>query len=158
MFRPMRRAKREITEQEAKQLLRESRRGVLAVSGDNGYPYAVPINYLYDEAQNRIIFHSACEGQKVEALDRCDKVCFTVYGNEHILKEAWAPYVQSTIVFGRCKRVEDSTEARALLKRFAMKYFPEESIADREIESSAERARVYIIDIEHLTGKQIQEK
>ena len=38
---------------------------------------------------------------KVDALRVCDKVCFTVYGNETIREEAWAPFMQSTVVFGR---------------------------------------------------------
>ena len=158
MFRAMRRAKREISLEETKQLLRESRRGVLAMNGDDGYPYAIPINYLYDEARQQILFHSAREGQKAEALERCNKVCFTVYGNERILKEAWAPYVQSAVVFGKCRIIEDAAQKKALLKRFAMKYFPEESIADNEIAASGDRVRLYVIDIEHMTGKQIQER
>ena len=71
---------------------RTARRGVLAVNGDDGYPYAVPINYFYDEAQEKIYFHSARAGHKVDSLTACDKVCFTVYGNESIREEAWAPF------------------------------------------------------------------
>ena len=59
MFRPIRRKKNEISLQAAQQLLREARRGVLAVNGDDGYPYAIPINYLYDEAAQKIYFHGA---------------------------------------------------------------------------------------------------
>ena len=49
MFREMCRKKNEISIDMAKQLLKSSRRGVLAVNGDDGYPYAIPINYIYDE-------------------------------------------------------------------------------------------------------------
>ena len=49
MFRPMRRASRAIPEEAAKHLLQQSRRGVLAVNGDNGYPFAIPVNYYYDQ-------------------------------------------------------------------------------------------------------------
>ena len=84
MFRPMRRANREIPEEAAKHLLKQSRRGVLAVNGDDGYPYAVPINYLYDEETQVIIFHGSKVGHKVDALKRSDKVCFTVIGGEQV--------------------------------------------------------------------------
>ena len=100
MFREMRRKNREIDIDSAKQLLQSSRRGVLAVNGDDGYPYAIPINYLYDDEAQRIYFHGAKIGHKVDALRASDKVCFTVYGNETIRTDAWAPFMQSVVVFG----------------------------------------------------------
>lgn len=72
MFRPIRRKKNEISLPAAQQLLREARRGVLAVNGDGGYPYAIPINYLYDEAAQKLYFHGAKVGHKVDALKACD--------------------------------------------------------------------------------------
>ena len=78
MFRTIRKKKNEISIDTAKTLLRSSRRGVLAVNGDNGYPYAIPINYVYDDDAQKIYFHGARAGHKVDALRACDKVCFTV--------------------------------------------------------------------------------
>ena len=75
MFRPMRRASRAIPEEAAKHLLQQSRRGVLAVNGDNGYPFAIPVNYYYDQEHDKIYFHGAKSGQKVDALKQNDKVC-----------------------------------------------------------------------------------
>ena len=74
MFREIRRKNREISIDSAKQLLQSSRRGVLAVNGDDGYPYAIPINYLYDDEAQRIYFHGAKIGHKVDALRASDKV------------------------------------------------------------------------------------
>ena len=106
MFRTIRKKKNEISIDTAKALLQSSRRGVLAVNGDDGYPYAIPINYVYDDDAQKIYFHGARAGHKVDALRACDKVCFTVYGNETIKEEDWAPFVQSVVVFGRCHLVE----------------------------------------------------
>lgn len=122
MFRPIRRKKNEISLPAAQQLLREARRGVLAVNGDDGYPYAIPINYLYDEASQKLYFHGAKVGHKVDALKACDKVCFTVYGNETIKDEPWAPYWQSVVVFGRCHLKALDAQALETLRRFALKY------------------------------------
>lgn len=158
MFRTIRKKKNEISTEAAKQLLRSSRRGVLAVNGDNGYPYAIPINYLYDEDTQKIYFHGARAGHKVDALSACDKVCFTVYGNETVREEAWAPFMQSTVVFGRCHLLENGPEAMALLKKFAMKYYPEEQLADEEIAHAGKAAQLFEIEIEHLSGKEVQEK
>ena len=122
MFRPMRRASRAIPEEAAKHLLQQSRRGVLAVNGDDGYPFAIPVNYFYDQEQDKIYFHGAKTGQKVDALKQNDKVCFTVYGNEHFEPGDWAPYVQSTVVFGRCHLIDDAAATEARVRELGMKY------------------------------------
>lgn len=158
MFRPIRRKSREISTEAAKQLLKQERRGVLAVNGDDGYPYALPINYLYDEEENKIYFHGALAGHKYDSIKACDKVCFTVYGNEHIEDVEWAPYMQSTILYGRCHMIADQEQAVKLVKKLAMKYYPDEQTADVEIAQSAKGMQMYEIEIEHLTGKQIQER
>ena len=158
MFRAIRKKKREIPHEAAEALLRASRRGVLAVNGDGGYPYAIPINYVYDEAAQKIYFHGAKEGHKVDALRACDKVCFTVYGNETVKEEAWAPFLQSAVVFGRCRLVEPGERAMTLLKKLAMKYYPEERLADSEIARAGSFAQIFEIEIEHLSGKEVQEK
>ena len=158
MFREMRRKKKEISIDMAKQLLQSSRRGVLAVNGDDGYPYAIPINYLYDDEAQRIYFHGAKIGHKVDALRACDKVCFTVYGNETIRTDAWAPFMQSVVVFGRCHLMEAGSEASQRLKQLAMKYYPSEQLVDEEIAQSGKAVQVFEIEIEHMSGKEVQER
>ena len=158
MFRTIRKKKNEISIDSAQALLHSSRRGVLAVNGDDGYPYAIPINYLYDSSAQKIYFHGARAGHKVDALRACDKVCFTVYGNETVRDDVWAPYLQSTVVFGRCRLIEDDAQAAALLKRLAMKYYPSEQLADEEIRISGKAAQLFEIEIEHLSGKEVQER
>lgn len=158
MFRPMRRQKKEISLELAKELLSTERRGVLAVNGDGGYPYAIPINYVYDEADNKIYFHGARAGHKIDSIKADDKVCFTVYGNETIKEEEWAPYMQSTVVFGRCHLIEDSADIIKLVKKLALKYYPNEQLIDEEIASSGKAVQMFEIEIEHMSGKEIQEK
>ena len=86
-------------------------------------------------------------------------MCFTVYGNETTVSgEEWAPYVQSAVVFGRCHLIEDQEIAIDLVKKLAMKYYPNEQLADDEIAASGKAVQMFEIDIEHISGKQIQEK
>lgn len=132
--------------------------GCIAVNGDDGYPYAVPVNYFYDSDAGKIYFHGARVGHKVDALKSSDKVCFTVYGNETVKEEAWAPFVQSTVVFGRCHLLEEGTEATEILKKIARKYYPNEQLIDEEIERSGKAVQLFEIEIEHISGKEIQEK
>ena len=86
------------------------------------------------------------------------KLDFTVYGNENIKEEDWAPFVQSVVVFGRCHLVESGARATTLLKRFAMKYYPSEQLVDEEIAHAGKAVQIFEIEVEHLSGKEIQER
>ena len=158
MFRPMRRAKRAISDEDARSLLAKGRRATLAVNGDDGYPFAFPIDYRFDADANKIYFHGAKAGQKVDALRRSDKVCLTVMGNERLEDGEWAPYVQSVVVFGRCRLVDDAAKTEAEVRRLALKYYPSAEEVERELEKHLSAVQLYEIEIEHLTGKQVQEK
>ena len=158
MFRPIRRKKNEMEISAVRQLLRSSRRGVLAVNGDNGYPYAVPINYVYDPDSNCIYFHGAKAGHKVDAITACDKVCFTVYGNECVRETPWAPYLQSAVVFGRCRLLPPGPDADKRLRQLAAKYYPNAQLIAEEMENSGKAVQMFEIQIEHISGKEVQEK
>lgn len=158
MFRQMRRKHKEIDMDEARRLLKEARIGILAVNGDEGYPYAIPVNYYYDEEEQKIFFHGSRVGHKVDALKQSDKVCFTVFGPEVVKDETWAPYVKSTVVFGRCHFIEDASVAGTRLRQLAMKYYPNEELVNEEIAISGKAVQIYVIEIEHMSGKEIQER
>ena len=159
MFKPIRKKINEIDRNATEVLLTFNRRGILAMNGVNGYPYAIPINYFYDNETQKIYFHGAKAGHKVDALKDSDKVCFTVYGDEHIDEsEPWAPYVQSAVVFGRCRLLEPGPESIDRLKEFAMKYYPSEQLVDKNIAHAGRAVQMFEITIEHMSGKQVQEK
>ena len=159
MFKPIRKKINEIDHSAVEALLQSNRRGIIAMNGDEGYPYAIPINYFYDCVGQKIYFHGAKAGHKVDALKTSDKVCFTVYGNERIDEsESWAPYVQSVVVFGRCRLLEAGLESIERLKEFAMKYYPDETLADEQIARNGRATQMFEITIEHMSGEQVQEK
>ena len=159
MFRPLRRKKRAITDEAARELLATCKRGVFAVNGDDGYPYAIPVNYFFDAEHDKIYFHGAKAGHKVDALKRDDKVCFTVYGNDWYKDDDWAPYVQSTVVFGRCRLANDTPAfIENKVRELALKYYPTAEEVEEEIAKDIKGVQLYEITIEHLCGKQIQEK
>lgn len=157
MFREIRKKKNQISEDAAKRLLNTERRGIIAINGDNGYPYAVPINYLYSESENKIYFHGAKKGYKVDLLKMCDKICFTVYGNETVKEEEWAPYLRSVVIFGKCTLIENRDRAIELVRKFAKKYYPDEITVEKEVLDSGNNVQMFEIEIEHLTGKEIKE-
>lgn len=165
MFREMRRRKQGLAEADCKRILREEKRGVLAINGDDGYPYAIPMNFYFCDgaddgtgAHGAIYLHSAMVGHKVDALRRCDKVCFTTW-NRGVQKEGdWSYFVDSVVAFGRVREVADEAERTTATKRFGMKYYPSEGEVDAEMERDMGRMLLLRIDIEHLSGKHVHER
>lgn len=158
MFRKIRRVKNELPAQEAKALLRANRRAALAVNGDDGYPYTIPINFYYDEEENRIYFHSAKAGHKIDALRADGKVCLATWDDGYRVDDDWAFYVSSCVVFGRAELVRDPERAEEKLRAFALKYYPTAEEAEEELRKDIGRVQLVAIEIEHISGKRVHEK
>lgn len=158
MFREMRRKKQALSDAECRHILETEKRGALAVNGDDGYPYALPMNYLYDADGNSIYLHSAPAGHKVDSIRRDDKVCFMVH-NRGVRQEGdWSYFVDSVIAFGRAHEVVDETERFELTKKLGLKYYPGEAEVELELQRDLSRMLLIRIDIEHMTGKHVHER
>mgnify|MGYP002565222328 CR=1 FL=1 len=114
MFREMRRKKQALSPEENVEVLQRGTAGVLAVSGDDGYPYAVPLSYIYEDG--KIFFHCAKEGHKLDGIARSDKVSFCVIDQNEIRPEEYTTYFRSVIAFGRARILEDAAEREARWK------------------------------------------
>ena len=158
MFREMRRSKQILSHEAAEKILREGEFGVLALSGDDDYPYAVPINYAF--ADEKIYFHSAKVGHKLDAIRRNDKASFCVVDRHDVVAEEFTTYFVSAIAFGRMKLVEDDADPDKLrgLELLADKYSSTAS-PERRAKELARLSAVIIpvMTIEHLTGKAARE-
>ncbi len=159
MFRAMRRSGQEASAEEVAEILRTEKRGVLAVCGDDGYPYAVPVDFYYDETEETIYIHSAREGHKVDSIRRCPKVCFTVR-NSGYTKEDWSYHLTSVVVFGKAELVNVSDTERIHEKLLCLgnKYYPTEAEVLAEIERASHRVQLIAVHAEHITGKHVHEK
>ena len=152
-FRPMRRNRQQLSEEESIEILQKATSGVLALLGDNGYPYAVPISYVY--ADGKIYFHSALSGHKVDAIRSCDKASFCVIEQDIVKPEKYTTYFRSVIAFGRIHIEENETENLAIARLLGNRYNPnQEEALQKEIEGGLSRMLVIRMDIEHLTGKE----
>lgn len=157
MFREMRRKSQQITPEEFRRILTEEKRAVLSVLGDDGYPYGVPINFIYIPEDNSIYFHCAKEGHKLDSMRRCDKVCLTVHDSGY-RKDDWSYYVNSVIVFGRASIIEDLNLKREKARAFGAKYIPTKEELEDGIDDGLSRIHMIRISIEHMTGKLVHEK
>ena len=152
----MRRYKQQLTKEECERILREQPRGVLAVTGDGGYPYAVPMDYVFDNGC--LYFHSAKEGHKIDALRRDDRASFSVLEQREKSDDGWSFFWNSVIVFGKLREITEEAEKTDKLRLLGKKYFPTEEMVDRDIKKNGHRCTVIELKIEHMTGKRVHER
>ncbi len=157
MFRKMRRFKQQISDAECIEILKNTKRGVLSLMGDNGYPYGIPIDHWYCEEDGKIYFHGAREGHKIDAIKACDKASYCVY-DEGIRKEGdWALNIKSVIIFGKISLVEDEEKAREICIAITRKFTDDEEYLQKELTNAFPRVQCLAITPEHMTGKIVNE-
>ena len=156
VFRPMRRYKQQLTEEECIGILDGGYRGVLSVIGDGGYPYAIPINYVFFDG--KLYFHCARSGHKLDAIRACDKACFTVLDEPVKEPGEWWYHVRSVICFGRIHIVTDGQEKESILWRLGSKYFPAGYDIGADLVRNGPNAEVLEMVPEHISGKRVREK
>lgn len=157
MFRKMRRFKQQLETEECIEILKNEPRGVLSLIGDEGYPYGIPMTHWYCEDNNRIYFHGAGEGHKIDALNRCDKVSFCVLDSGFRNEGEWALNIKSVVVFGRMKPVFDDRKKLWICKNLCYKFTDDAEYVEREIKSSADRVMCLELIPEHMSGKLVNE-
>ena len=152
MFRPMRRKNQQLSEAETIEILRTCTSGVLSVAGDDDYPYAVPLSYVY--ADEKLFFHCAEEGHKIDSIRRNNKVSFCVIKADDVIQSTFTTHYKSVIVFGRARILADDNDKRValecLVKKYSPDYIPEGQV---EIEHDLKIVCLVEVAIEHMTGK-----
>jgi nitroimidazol reductase NimA-like FMN-containing flavoprotein (pyridoxamine 5'-phosphate oxidase superfamily) len=152
MFREMRRVKQALSREECIAILKASTAGVLGLAGDNDYPYTVPISYVYKE--DKLFFHCAKEGHKIDSILRNNKVSFCVIDQDQVIQEKLTTHYRSVIVFGRARILTDDAERRSALESLVEKYAPDYIEAGKqEIKRDWNRVCIVGLIIEHMTGK-----
>ena len=152
MFRQMRRKRQLLADEETVAMLRSCTSGVLAVQGDDDYPYAVPLSFAYDDG--KLFFHCAKAGHKIDALGRNEKASFCVIAADDVVQSTFTTRFRSAVAFGRTRILTEDGEKRHALDCLVEKYSPDYvDAADAEIERDWERVCVIELAIEHMTGK-----
>ena len=155
MFRPMRRIRQQLPEAEALEVLRQAKRGVLSVIGDDGWPYGIYLNPLFENG--RLYFHGAKEGHKVDALRRDSRASFTAIDEGVRDEGGWAYTFRSVVVFGRIEFLDDPAEAIAICRRLAQRFNPDAAAIEEELRQAGARVQVMALIPEHITGKRVHE-
>lgn len=181
MFRKMRREKQQLSREETLEILKNGKTAVLALSGDDDYPYAVPVNYVFcqkkstpaisDESASsetnklehaaresepfgKILFHGAKSGHKIDALKKCQKVSLCIIQSDDIIKEKLTTAYKSVIVFGTARILENEEEIFKAAEIFGLRYNEDAQFVREEIRKMFNALCCVEIQIEHATGKQ----
>ena len=154
MFRPMRRSAQALGVDACREVLSRGTSGVLALLGDGGWPYAVPLSYAFDG--ENLYFHCAREGHKLDAIRREARASFCVVDRDDVKPAEYTSYFRSVIIFGRVRVLEDKAQKRAAIELLARRYFPEDSAENRRRAIEREWAGLCMLemDIEHMSGKE----
>lgn len=157
MFGEMRRFKQKITDEECIEILKNEPRGVLSVLGDEGYPYGVPLDHWYSESDGKLYFHCAKEGHKIDAISGCDKVSYCVMDKGYRKEGEWALNIHSVIAFGRIHEVTDDEKKKEICTCLCQKFTDDETYLEKEMKNAFPRVCCLELDIEHMTGKLVNE-
>ena len=154
MFHKMRRNVQQLSQEECEAVLLRGTAGVLALTGDKAFPYAVPLSYVYDG--EHIYFHSATEGHKIDAIQRNPNASFAVIDQDEVIPEKYTTAYRSVVVFGSIRIIEDEGEKRSAVRKLAVKYAPDNTEQQHaaEIDGAWERFCMLEMSIAHMTGKQ----
>lgn len=153
MFRKMRRNKQALSVEESIAVLNNGTSGVLAVSGDDDYPYAVPLSYVYYDS--KIFFHCATSGHKLDAIAKNRKVSFCVIDKDNVMPQEYTTYFRSVIVFGKARILDNEDEKRSAFEVLAAKYSPDhEQGRMQEIDKQFKQVCLVELTIDHMTGKE----
>ncbi len=155
MFRKMRRFTQQISEEECIRILKEQPRGVLSMIGDNGYPYGIPLDHWYSD--NKLYFHCAKAGHKIDAIASCDKVSYCVMDEGYRKDGEWALNINSVVVFGRVHIIDDEDKKREICTALVRKFTDDEEYLRKELTNAFPRVNCLELTIEHMTGKLVNE-
>lgn len=151
MERRMRRFRQELPYNESQRILTTGKYAVWAVDGDSNYPYAVPVNYVYDGMA--IYVHCARQGHKIDSIVRNPKCSMCIVESDDVVPDEFTSYFRSVIIFGKAEIVEDETERLRVLQLLCDKYSPGIDSTD-EINKFLKTVCIVRIRIDSITGKE----
>lgn len=151
MFRESRKPKKALSAEEMNEILETAEYGVLSTIGEDGYPYGVPVNFVYDGKD--LYFHGAKEGHKIDNINFSNKVSFTVVVDTQVLPKEFNTKFRSVILFGDVAIATDEERAK-VFQLILQKYAPDNMENGKKyVQHGGHEAAIYKIDIKHMTAK-----
>ncbi len=152
----LRRSDKEVTNrEEVEEILSNALVGGLGTCLNN-IPYITPVNFVYDK--DKIYFHSALEGRKIENITSNPNICFEIDEVMSIIPGRQRPCASTTeyksiIIFGDIQIVTDVEEKTFALNKLIEKYAPQSPKLSSSSGATA-GTNVLMIGIREMTAKQ----
>jgi len=149
----IRRQDRLLDEKRATEILKSSEFGILSISDENGQPYGIPVNYVWN-GDNKIYIHCAPEGKKLRILDKNNRISFCVVGRTNLLPSKFTTEYESIILSGSASRGLSDDEKHHALTLLLDKLSPnDKEVGEKYAEKSFHRVEIIRLDIEQWSGK-----
>ena len=157
MFRDISKKNKKLPKEECIELLTIEKRGVLSVNGDDGYPYAMPMNHYYNSEDGCIYFHCGKSGHRLDAIRRSDKVSFCVLEPGTVEEGDWAYNVRSVVVFGRIEVIDDLESVISISGALSRKFTQDDEYIQNEIRNHARATLILKLVPKNIQGKRVKE-
>ena len=157
MFRELIRKNKKLSTEECIHILNTEKRGVLSVNGDNGYPYAMPMNHYYNEEDGKIYFHCGKIGHRLDSLKKDNKVSFCTYTQGYCNPGEWQLNIKSVIVFGKIEIIDELDKIVDITTKLCYKFTQDEAYIKAENEQHAHRTILLQLTPENICGKIVEE-
>lgn len=149
---PMHKADRQLSPEDTLAILKKGDHGTLSVNGDDGYPYATPVNYIV--VNDTVYIHSAPYGYKMECLEKSAKCCFSTIVSTQIIPSKITAAFESVVITGDVAIVTEPTEKRTALEAFVTQKHPGyEEVGLKMVNTLFDKTALLRIDAKEMTGK-----
>lgn len=153
-FRPIRRIKQQLTEEQIDTVLKEKVFGTLAMTGDGGYPYCIPLHFTYDKERNLLYLHGAKQGHKIDAIRQNNKVCFNILDDAEDTDARGNHYYHSIVIFGHMEIIDNEEEKMKDAWNLCAKFETPGEI-ERHLHIEGGPVQMMLLHIDHMSGKRV---
>ena len=149
----VRRRDRLLSEQRATELIRMSEYGVLSMIDEDGLPYAIPVNHVWD-GEDSLYIHCAPEGKKLRAIAKNPNVCLCIVGDVNLLPSKFTTEYESVVIRGLAQIGLDEEERMKALHLLIDKLSPEyKQLGEKYAQASFHRTEIIKIEMLQFSGK-----
>ena len=149
----VRRRDRLLTEQRAIELIEGAEYGVLSMTDEEGMPYAIPVNHVWD-GESALYVHCAPEGKKLRAIAKNPHVCLCIVGDVNLLPANFTTEYESVVIYGLARTGLDEDERMKALHLLINKLSPEhKQLGEKYTQASFHRTEIIKIEMQEFSGK-----
>jgi uncharacterized protein len=154
----IRRAERAMSDERILEMLAQGYCGRLATVGADGYPYCIPLLYLWIDGE--VYLHTtSARGHLRANIERDPRVCFELDQQEGVFDygrfecDSGLAY-QSVCLFGRIRLVDDQQAKQRFCEMLMAKYGKPETTRPKGFFPRIDAITVYAVAVERMTGKE----